>query len=162
MKLSTVPVTPMRKIKTLPVSSDQSKLDVAMRDQKVLFIFAQISKLLVEKCIDNKLEEISETEFVRICSVDSDLGTVVIKVYRAFIGSWSFLYERWSSGVFFTQTKPPTGPFWDNMNDSMFNTLESHTINPEEEAKRKRQAQEAANEELAARVAASVASKEWK
>ena len=117
---------------------------------------------MVEKCIDNKLEEISETEFVRICSVDSDLGTVVIKVYRAFIGSWSFLYERWSSGVFFTQTKPPTGPFWDNMNDSMFNTLESHTINPEEEAKRKRQAQEAANEELAARVAASVASKEWK
>lgn len=47
------------------------------------------------------------------------------------------------------------------MNDSMFNTLESHTINPVEERKRKREAQEAANEEMAARVAASVASKEW-
>ena len=54
--------------------------------------------MLVEKCIDNRLEEISETEFLRICSVDSDLGTVVIKVYRAFIGSWSFLYERWWDG----------------------------------------------------------------
>ena len=66
-----------------------------------------------------------------------------------------------SSGVFFTQTKPPTGPFWANMNESLFNTLESHTVNPEEEEKRKRAAQEAANEELAARVAASVATKEW-
>ena len=50
-----------------------------------------------------------------------------------------------ASGVFFTQTKPPTGPFWANMNDSLFNNLESHTINPEEAAKRKRAAQEAAN-----------------
>ena len=66
-----------------------------------------------------------------------------------------------SSGVFFTQTKPPTGPFWANMNESMFNTLESHTVNPEEEEKRKRAAQEAANEEMAARVAASVATKDW-
>ena len=66
-----------------------------------------------------------------------------------------------SSGVFFTQTKPPMGPFWDNMNESMFNTLESHTVNPVEEAKRKKAAQEAANEELTARVAASVASKGW-
>ena len=47
------------------------------------------------------------------------------------------------------------------MNDSMFNTLESHTINPVEEEKRKKAAQEAANEELTARVAASVASKDW-
>ena len=67
---------------------------LADRDQKVLFV-SQISKMLVEKCIDNRLEEISETEFLRICSIDSELGTVVIKVYRAFIGSWSFLYERW-------------------------------------------------------------------
>ena len=62
------------------------------------FISVQISKMLVEKCIDNKLEEITETEFLKICSIDSDLGTVVIKVYRAFIGSWSFLYERWWGG----------------------------------------------------------------
>ena len=67
---------------------------LADRDQKVLFV-SQISKMLVEKCIDNRLEEISETEFLRICSIDSELGTVVIQVYRAFIGSWSFLYERW-------------------------------------------------------------------
>ena len=67
---------------------------LADRDQKVLFV-SQISKMLVEKCIDNRLEEISETEFLRICSIDSELGTVVIQVYRAFIGTWSFLYERW-------------------------------------------------------------------
>ena len=28
---------------------------------------------------------------------------------RAFIGCWCFMYERWESGAFFTQTKPPTG-----------------------------------------------------
>ena len=132
----------------------------------------------MEKCIDNRLEEISETEFVRICSVDSELGTVVIKIFRAFIGCWSFIYERWSSGMFFTQTKPPTGqifllkrlwillsfvgPFWDNMNDSMFNTLESHTINPEEVKKRQRAAEREANEEMTARVAASLAIKDNK
>ena len=43
------------------------------------------------------------------------------------------------------------------MNDSMFNTLESHTINPEEERKRKREAEREANEAMAARVAASMA-----
>ena len=41
----------------------------------------------------------------------------------------------------------------------MFNTLESHTVNPEEAKKRKRAAEKAANDELAARVAASLASK---
>ena len=45
------------------------------------------------------------------------------------------------------------------MNNSMFNTLESHTLNPEEAKKRKRAAEKAANDELAARVAASLASK---
>ena len=29
-------------------------------------------------------------------------------------GCWSFMYERWSSGTFFTQTKPPTGLPWTN------------------------------------------------
>ena len=47
------------------------------------------------------------------------------------------------------------------MNESLFNTLESHTVNPVEEERRKKEAQEAANEEMAARVAASVASKDW-
>lgn len=52
------------------------------------------------------------------------------------------------------------GPFWDNMNDSMFNTLESHTINPEEMKKRQRAAEREANEEMAAKVAASLAIKD--
>lgn len=30
-------------------------------------------------------------------------------MFRSFIGCWSFLYERWESGAFFTQTKPPAG-----------------------------------------------------
>ena len=45
------------------------------------------------------------------------------------------------------------------MNNSMFNTLESHTINPEEAKKRKRAEEKAANDELAAKVAASLGSK---
>ena len=43
------------------------------------------------------------------------------------------------------------------MNGSMFNTLETHTVNPEEERKRKREAEIEANEAMAARVAASMA-----
>lgn len=43
------------------------------------------------------------------------------------------------------------------MNDSMFNTLESHTINPAEEKKRKRAQEREANEAMAAKVAASMA-----
>ena len=46
------------------------------------------------------------------------------------------------------------------MNDSMFNTLESHTINPEEEKKRKRREEKEANEAMAAKVAASLAIKD--
>ena len=95
MKLNTARVTLMRKVTTFPVSSDQYKFYTYCRQRPESFICVQISKMLVEKCIDNRLEEISETEFLRVCSIDSDLGTVVIKVYRAFIGSWSFLYERW-------------------------------------------------------------------
>ena len=41
----------------------------------------------------------------------------------------------------------------------MFNTLESHTINPEEEKKRKREAEQAENDALAAKVAASLGTK---
>ena len=44
------------------------------------------------------------------------------------------------------------------MNGSMFNTLEGHTINPEEEKKRKRAMEKAENEALAAKVAASLGS----
>lgn len=45
------------------------------------------------------------------------------------------------------------------MNNSMFNTLESHTVNPEEEKKRKREAEKAENDALAAKVAASLGTK---
>ena len=41
----------------------------------------------------------------------------------------------------------------------MFNTLESHTVNPEEEKKRKRDAEKAENDALAAKVAASLGTK---
>ena len=43
------------------------------------------------------------------------------------------------------------------MNDSMFNTLDTHTVNPEEEKKRKRAQEREANEAMAAKVAASMA-----
>ena len=42
------------------------------------------------------------------------------------------------------------------MNDSMFNTLESHTINPAEERKRREAEQKAENDAMAAKVAASL------
>lgn len=42
------------------------------------------------------------------------------------------------------------------MNDSMFNTLEGHTINPVEERKRREAEQKAENEAMAAKVAASL------
>ena len=51
------------------------------------------------------------------------------------------------------------GPFWERINNSMFNTLESHTVNPEEEKKRKREAEKAENDALAAKVAASLGTK---
>ena len=65
--------------------------------------------MLVDKCKQHNMSEVVETEFVKVCSQDAELGTVVVKIYRAFIGCWSFMYERWESGVFFTQTKPPGG-----------------------------------------------------
>ena len=61
------------------------------------------------------------------------------------------------NGIFTLKTF--LGPFWDSMNNSMFNTLESHTLNPEEAKKRKRAEEKAINDELAAKVAASLASK---
>lgn len=43
------------------------------------------------------------------------------------------------------------------MNDSMFNTLESHTANPEELRKKEQARLQAENEAMAAKVAASLA-----
>ena len=95
---------------------------------KRLFIHDQAVTLLVSKCKANTMSEVSEPEFVRVCILDQELGTLVTKIYRwavtgrqqtletgwwlvcrAFIGCWCFMYERWESGAFFTQTKPPTG-----------------------------------------------------
>ena len=42
-------------------------------------------------------------------------------------GTWSFLLERWSSGMFFVQTKPPAGIFWDKMSDTSFQTASFHS-----------------------------------
>ena len=55
------------------------------------------------------MSEVSEPEFVRACSLDGELGNTAVSIYRGFIGCWSFMYERWESGAFFTQTKPPKG-----------------------------------------------------
>ena len=82
-------------------------------------------------------------------------------------GCWSFLYERWASGVFFTQTKPPTGkmesrlitadiwslagPFWDKLNEEMFSNLSF----PEEEERLKEAKKQAADAELADKIMAN-------
>ena len=69
----------------------------------------QTSSLLVSKCKALQMSEVSEPEFVRACSLDGELGNTAVSIYRGFIGCWSFMYERWESGAFFTQTKPPKG-----------------------------------------------------
>ena len=63
----------------------------------------------MSKCKALQMSEVSEPEFVRACSLDGELGTTAVSIYRGFIGCWSFMYERWESGAFFTQTKPPKG-----------------------------------------------------
>ena len=69
----------------------------------------QTCSLLVSKCKALQMSEVSEPEFVRACSLDGELGNTAVSIYRGFIGCWSFMYERWESGAFFTQTKPPKG-----------------------------------------------------
>ena len=32
---------------------------------------------------------------------------------RTILETWSFIFERWSAGLFFQHTKPPTGLYWD-------------------------------------------------
>ena len=49
--------------------------------------------------------KVDEQEFVRHCTLDPELGSAVLRVFRAVISTWSFLYERWSTGMFFTQTR---------------------------------------------------------
>ena len=63
----------------------------------------------MSKCKALQMSEVSEPEFVRACSLDGELGNTAVSIYRGFIGCWSFMYERWESGAFFTQTKPPKG-----------------------------------------------------
>ena len=86
-------------------------------------------------------------------------------------GCWSFLYERWASGLFFTQTKPPAGkmesrlisadirslagPFWDKLNEEMFSNLSFHTIDPEKEERMAEAKKQAADEELADKIRAN-------
>ena len=38
--------------------------------------------LLVSKCKANTMSEVSEPEFVRVCTLDQELGTLVTKIYR--------------------------------------------------------------------------------
>ena len=38
--------------------------------------------LLVSKCKANTMTEVSEPEFVRVCILDPELGTLVTKIYR--------------------------------------------------------------------------------
>ena len=84
-------------------------------------------------------------EFVKLCLLDKVLGDAVLKIFRAVIsksstkscsricffpGTWSFIFERWSSGMFFVQTKPPKGIFWDKMSDTSFQTASFHSPAP--------------------------------
>ena len=39
-------------------------------------------QLLVSKCKANTMSEVSEPEFVRMCTLDPELGTLVTKIYR--------------------------------------------------------------------------------
>ena len=86
-------------------------------------------------------------EFVKICLMDKTLGDSVLKIFRAVIsalwqaksfaltlmshcqhlGTWSFIFERWSSGMFFVQTKPPKGKFWDKLSETSFQTASFHS-----------------------------------
>ena len=49
---------------------------------KRLFIHDQAVNLLVSKCKANTMSEVSEPEFVRVCILDQELGTLVTKIYR--------------------------------------------------------------------------------
>ena len=49
------------------------------------------------------------------------------------------------------------GLFWERMNDSMFNTLSSHTLSPQEEEELRMAEIQARNDEMAERVKASFA-----
>ena len=51
------------------------------------------------------------------------------------------------------------GLFWERMNDSMFNTLSSHTLNPKQEEELRMAEIQARNDEMAERVKASFANK---
>ena len=37
------------------------------------------------------------------------------------------MFERWSSGMFFVQTKPPNGIFWDKLSETSFQTASFHS-----------------------------------
>ena len=94
--------------------------------------------------------EVNMQEFVKICLMDKTLGDSVLKIFRAVIsallqnlnvwsklilclcshvGTWSFIFERWSSGMFFVQTKPPKGKFWDKLSETSFQTASFHSPN---------------------------------
>ena len=80
------------------------------------------------------------------------------------------MYERWASGVFFTQTKPPSGekstigsfipklnyigPFWDRLNEEMFSSLSFHTVDPEEVERLKEEKKRVEDEEMAEKIRA--------
>ena len=47
-----------------------------------LYLHDQAVTLLVSKCKANTMSEVSEPEFVRVCILDQELGTLVTKIYR--------------------------------------------------------------------------------
>ena len=46
----------------------------------------KIADDLVNTCKKNNLKEIEEVEFVRISTIDKDMGPIVVNIYRSFIG----------------------------------------------------------------------------
>jgi len=93
----------------------------------------EISEFLYERLVLQGKTEVDMQEFVKICLLDKTLGDTVLKIFRAVISTWSFIFERWSSGMFFVQTKPPKGKFWDKLSETSFQTASFHSPNPDDE-----------------------------
>ena len=56
--------------------------NVFQNSQKYYCWHEQAVHLLVSKFKANTMSEVSEPEFVRVCTLDQELGTLVTKIYR--------------------------------------------------------------------------------
>merc|ERR1712192_100747 len=82
----------------------------------------EISAFLFER-LNKQAEggEVDEADFINFCAQDPPLGDCVVRIFRAMIHTWNFLFERWS-----------TGPFWDALSDTSFQSAAFHSPAVEE------------------------------